>query len=155
MLMCPKPFFNYRIVDEGAVITAFKDKAVVSLKIPERLGGYPVKMIDNFVFDHFPKLQQVTFPENLETIGQLAFRDTALERVTINENIKLVDYYAFDNCSSLQEVTILGKETFFDRMTFPNCINLNSVTMSHEHSLSYFGGYRNLTLTLTGEGEIG
>ena len=62
-----------------------------------------------------PFLKNVTFPENLKSIGDNAFRDTALETLVLPGTIQSVGDYAFYTCKQLENVemeSLSGKCSF-------------------------------------------
>lgn len=60
------------------------------------------------VFQGCSKLSCVTLSTGLSKIPQSAFHDTGLESISIPDGIKIIDYYAFDNCTALESVTFSG-----------------------------------------------
>jgi hypothetical protein len=65
--------FEYLVAEGGeAILTRYVGNAV-ELTIPDKLGGRPVKRIEEYAFANNGKLKVVTLPEGLETIGLRAF----------------------------------------------------------------------------------
>ena len=64
-----------------------------------------LRVIDTLVFHTCSALREVEFPEGLEEIDSCAFRDSGIVRVAIPASTVILWYCAFQNCSSLVEVT--------------------------------------------------
>ena len=57
-----------------------------------------------------PHLKNVTFPENVKSIGKYAFHDTALEALVLPGTIQSVGDYAFYTCKQLENVEMESLE---------------------------------------------
>lgn len=75
------------------------------------------------------RLKNVDFSEGLVTIGESAFRGTAIEQLSLPTTLKAIGISAFENCVNLNRVIIsegvenIGKEAFL------NCLSLKSLTV--------------------------
>lgn len=74
-----------------------------------------------------PFLKNVTFPENLKSIGDNAFRDTALETLALPGTIQSVGDYAFYTCKKLE---IVEMESLSGTCTFGKYVFASS-TVKH------------------------
>jgi len=75
--------------------------------------GKSLKVIHQSTFSGCP-LEEVTFPESLETIKTHAFDYcTALTEININKNISEIEGGAFANCSKLQAFNVAPENTHF------------------------------------------
>lgn len=74
-----------------------------------------------------PFLKNVTFPENLKSIGDNAFRDTALETLVLPGTIQSVGDYAFYTCKKLE---IVEMESLSGTCTFGKYVFASS-TVKH------------------------
>ena len=86
--------------------SAFNDASLTSVWIPAS-----VRAIDDYVFSGQP-LSQVTFqdddahPSQLETIGDRAFANTALEHITLPRSLTMAGLEAFSDMAKLRSVHV-------------------------------------------------
>lgn len=97
---------------------AFDGTSLASAELPSSLVT-----VGEYAFAEIKTLTEVSFGENLEYIGENAFRsDGALERVRFAEDSALtaVDVYAFAFCSKLSDIVLpegllsIGKGAFYE-----------------------------------------
>lgn len=100
--------YEYRIKDEGAVITYIDKNVAGEVTVPTELGGYPVTAIEEWAMDSRHNLTSITIPESVKLIG-----DNALS-----------------SCRNLQSVTILGKDTVIGKRAFEYCKSLTNLSLS-------------------------
>ena len=82
-------------------------------------------------FTEFVRLKQINIPDSVETIGDEAFYNCALETVTIPDSVKSIGSNAFGNCSNLVTVTIPDSVEEIGYGAFNICYVLTDI---------YFGG---------------
>ena len=120
-------------VDENlqATITAYYGNAS-SVSIPETLGGYTVKYIDDSVFEGNTALTSVTIPKKIIGIGDCAFKNCVnLKNVTINaESIKDCSSGSASVYSDYQE------SIFYNAGT-----NTDGMTVTFGNTVKYIPGY--------------
>ena len=75
------------------------------------------------------RLQAVTLPDTIETIGQSAFLGCRSLKSLDLSNITAIGASAFEGCSALESVT-LCKLTEISELCFKNCVALKSVTFN-------------------------
>lgn len=74
-------------------------------------------------------------------IEEGAFKNTAVETVTLGESVKEVGAYAFQNCTSLTSVT-LEECVYVGRGAFEGCENLREITLAlHDDSVIEAGAF--------------
>lgn len=97
----------WKIDESGAIVTGFRS-AARRVKIPETLGGAPVKRIEGVGKKTSPaaaNLCGLWFPDSLETIGEGALaRYSALAFVRFGANLREIQPFAFYSCSELREL---------------------------------------------------
>lgn len=97
----------WKIDDSGASVTGFQS-AARHVKIPETLGGYPVKRIEGVGKKGAPgaaNLRCLWLPDSLEIIGEGAFaRYSALAFVRFGANLREIQPFAFYSCAELREL---------------------------------------------------
>jgi hypothetical protein len=91
---------------DGIKITSYNgnDKIVV---IPEKIDNVPVVEIGGSVFSNNSNIKAVKLPKSAIDIGTAFMNNTNIE-IVIAEGIEILDYGAFNKCSSLHTVK-LGK----------------------------------------------
>ena len=132
-----------------------KDKAPANLKIKDG-----TKYISMWACESNEKLTSLTFPDSLERIDGISFRDCqALTDINFGKNLKSIGNDAFSGCTSLKEIDLpegltkieygvfdscgLEKVTFpstlkhIENQAFANCVNLKSITIPE--SVTYLG----------------
>lgn len=82
-----------------------------STKIKTLVIGNGVTEIGNEAFAYCNKLSDVTFGEKVEKIGNKAFYYTSLKNVVLPASLKTIATNAFDQCSSLNSITVNSQET--------------------------------------------
>lgn len=97
----------WKIDESGAIVTGFQS-AARRVKIPETLGGAPVKRIEGVGKKTSPaaaNLCGLWFPDSLETIGEGALaRFSALAFVRFGANLREIHPFAFYSCAELREL---------------------------------------------------
>lgn len=77
-----------------------------------------------------PALKNVTLPEQLTIIEFNAFEGcTSLETITIPDTVKRICDYAFAGCTSLKEVKFPANLEQIDRLAFKNCTSLEQIQL--------------------------
>lgn len=124
------------VIRDGTVCIAgdvFKEHAITSVQLPDSL-----QKIGNSAFQSCKELKEITFPEGLTTIDDLAFYYcTQLENTVLPENLKFLGNSAFYACDSLTEITVPEGITWMSG-TFANCYSLH--TLNLPNSLTYMSG---------------
>lgn len=72
-------------------------------------------------------LTSITIPSSVISIGVQSFGRCRLDSVTLNNGLKLIDYMAFANCSSLSSITIPSSVEFIGGYAFSGCRNLTKI----------------------------
>lgn len=105
------------------------------------LGNHDVKytlagslpFLKSKVFKDCIDLIQITFDENIRSIGEYAFDGCiGLTRIELPDNIHSIENYAFNNCSSLLVVQLGSRISHIGDYAFNNCValmvtNINSI----------------------------
>jgi len=147
--------YSYAVFSSYSGITGYSGKDT-ALTLPDKLGGYPVKMIceeafagnetiksvvlpksllviDRMAFENCRSLERVTFPEGLQTIGAYAFSRTALTSLSLPSTLYAIGREAFVGIA-ITSLVMPDSLTEADDYAFHACKNLKSVTLSHRLS---------------------
>ena len=127
---------TYRRVDENSdgsfdyvVITDCVEEAT-SIKIPDKIGGVPVKVIEGYAFENCVKLSKLSIPDSVTSIGDAAFiRCSSLKSITIPDGVKEISYTAFSDCKALESVNIPDSVTIIESSAFKNCESIETITI--------------------------
>ena len=76
------------------------------ITVPAQLGGLPVTAVSDFAFMNDKTVYTVTLSEPLDTIGEYAFTNTALEWVTLPLSLTQMGEGAFARSSALAKVNL-------------------------------------------------
>ncbi len=122
-------------------------------------SGSTLTSIPNSCFDNCDNLKSIVFPENLESIGNIAFWGCGFEEITIPDTVTTIGSQAFEECHSLKSIVIPKNVTTIGWQAFYKCYKLTSVTFEENTGLSIEIGTRAFsscnnsgftTLSLTG-----
>lgn len=81
------------------------EESVIQIAIPEVINGKKVTQIGAYAFENFSELKSVEISGEIIVIGKDAFANSALESITIPENVKKISDGAFNSCYNLGSVT--------------------------------------------------
>ncbi len=122
--------FTYSVSDGNATIIGCSTSVSGDLVIPSTLGGYPVTIIDLYVFCDLTSLTSVTIPDSVIKIEESAFENcSSLTSVTIRDCVTSIGANAFKDCISLETVTIGNGVERIDNSAFEECTSLTSITI--------------------------
>ena len=101
--------------------------------------GKNITFIDDAVFFDCKNLSEINLPDSLRRIGQSAFRNCTNLRLQSTNNISIIGAYAFQNCSSIENIEFKNKVDNVGKYAFSNCTSLQSVIF--DDSLDRLGEY--------------
>ena len=119
-----------------------KTPAPYDITIPATLGGHPVtglgessfstEHFDSPLYDiHHTKIQSVTIPENVTSIGRAAFLNcTGLTSLTIKGVATSIGPVAFSTCTSLTSLSLVGSFQTIGEHAFASCNSLTSLSLT-------------------------
>ena len=137
------------------------------ITIPEKLDDHPVTGLgeSSFSTDHFDsplydihhtKIQSVTIPESVTSIGRAAFMNcTGLTSLTIKGVATSIGAVAFSTCTSLTSLSLVGSFQTIGEHAFASCNSLTSLSLTCD--VQKIGDYAFVTcnsltsLSLTGD----
>lgn len=99
--------YYYQVVDGEVTITSFDETnmRITSVTVPETLGGYPVRRIGEKAFSD-TQLKKVTLSEGLLEISVSAFEGGFVEQITLPDSVERIEDCAFYNCWSLTTINM-------------------------------------------------
>jgi hypothetical protein len=101
--------FEYTVTGGAATVTGCTSTCPTTLVIPATLGTYPVTSIGDYAFDN-SLLTRVTIPDSVTSIAYGVFYNNRLTRVTIPNSVTSIGGYAF-RYNRLKRVTIPNSVT--------------------------------------------
>lgn len=114
----------------NVTITKFDEGDETSIQIPETIDGGKVKTIGANVFADCSSLTNITLPQSLTNIENLAFaRCTALQNINIPQDVTNIGVSAFLRCKSLTNITIPSGVTSIKTSAFALCTSLKSIEL--------------------------
>lgn len=138
---------NADVANAETIIIGDNITKIGAKNFDNHLGAYPnirsvvlspsVKEIGLAAFINISTLQEVNL-ENVENIGQNAFKYTGIEKIAFSENTVSIGGNAFESCESLKEVAVKGTVSIGE-YAFNECVQLNSFLC--ESSISMVGGH--------------
>lgn len=121
--------FEYTVYDDYVTIDKYIGEAA-GVKIPEKIEGKPVTVINAYCFIYNSTLTSIIIPNTVTTIGENAISYcSSLTDIVIPNSVTTIEKEAFKACDSLESVTISGSVTSIGDNAFYSCASLKSVTM--------------------------
>ncbi|WP_302776263.1 leucine-rich repeat protein [Porphyromonas uenonis] len=92
--------------------------------------GDNVKLIDKYMFSYCSGLEEVTLPEQIESVGLWGFRGcTSLKTIHFGNKISQISDYAFNGCTSLDNVAFPESMTSIADNSFSECTSLKTLDL--------------------------
>ena len=92
--------------------------------------GDNVKLIDKYMFSYCSGLEEVTLPEQIESVGLWGFRGcTSLKTIHFGKKISQISDYAFNGCTSLDNVAFPESMTSIADNSFSECTSLKTLDL--------------------------
>ena len=82
-------------------------------------------------------MEDIHIPDSVQKIGNYAFADSLMSRITIPNSVTEIGKGAFQNCTSLQNIDIPKSITIISPYTFSGCTNLEEVTFGKNITIGY------------------
>lgn len=144
----PAPPFTYTLTDNEIHIVKGNENLSGDINIPNTIDGYPVTQILAGAFLENTNITSVTIPENIKSIEQYAFMDCKnLAVVNFSEGLNFIGADAFNGCN-IKTLTLPNSIISINNNAFDNCRNLTNVILPNNLErieLELFAGCTNLT----------
>lgn len=120
-------------IKRGTFYNAGADAGIESLTIPSSViricDGYDSLYEEEYGAFHGINAKSIYLPDDMEVIGDYAFKDSSVENITLPSNLRWVGYKAFEGCANLKNIyynttdpadeqwygdKIFDEETYFD-----------------------------------------
>ncbi len=126
----------YFCIIEGSLYSKDATKLIAIPYNEEKIFKVPngVRLIEDYVFEGFEKLEHIIFPNSLQVLGHRAFDGCiSLKKVSFSKSLISIDFRAFDECIELETLEIYSP-------TPP------TITKPLTHSWKFAHDAKNLTL---------
>lgn len=127
--------YTLKQADDGSFyysVTGHADELNAEIVIPADLGGCPVKIIEEKVFEGCTNLSSITISNSVTTIGARAFYGCSnLSTVILGSQLMTIGEYVFGLCTSLSSITIPNSVTTIGKFAFDSCSSLTSITIGN------------------------
>lgn len=152
-LLIADDWFRYQIINGKATVIELINPDADELVIPQKIEGYPVKIIGEYLCQGASKLQRVTLPEGLTEIGAFAFENCdALENITFPTTLTTIRDSAFFACDQLTKVELPENTVTIEDYAFFACDNLTELSLYQTSDLSMIFDLSIVTKVSIGEG---
>ena len=106
------------------------DNILISYKGDDEKVTVPdgVRVVSAFCDNFFAK--EIIFPESVEEIGEFAFINSSVSKITTGESIKKIGRSAFDSCPDLEGISFSESLEEIGNYAFANCTGLTEFTVN-------------------------
>ncbi len=102
---------------------------------------YKVKGTYSKAFSGCTKLNSVTFPNTVDSIGSLSFDYcSSLTSVNIPKGVRTIPYWSFRGCTSLREITIPASVVLIEGAAFEGC-EFDNINIKSQKVFAQTGGH--------------
>ncbi|HBS10858.1 MAG TPA: hypothetical protein DEA28_04015 [Firmicutes bacterium] len=115
--------------EEGYMLYYYlgNDKKIV---IPDSYQNKPVTRIDTAAFSYAKNLEEITFPDSINELGDsLFYGNTTIKEVNIPDSVYEIGSGMFEDCVSLNKVTLPEGMTILPEDTFYGCTSLKEIIL--------------------------
>ena len=103
-------------------------------------SGSSVSTLDRYAFAGCSALRKVHLPDTIQSIGENAFQNcSSLYDVTLSNGIDKIPAYAFDGCSNLKEITLPASVKEIGNAAFQNCSSLYRIVIEFSTASNNLG----------------
>lgn len=116
--------------EEGVQISEIKEEAFSGLKMLRRVElSDNLKIVGKRAFYNNKSLDEVVFPESVETLNEGVFEKSSLKKFCFPSSVKYVPSKCFLDCSSLGFIKLPNNLRSIDLLSFSGCKKLKKVDL--------------------------
>ncbi|MCD8238022.1 MAG: leucine-rich repeat domain-containing protein [Clostridiales bacterium] len=93
-----------------------------------------ITSIGSFAFDGSGTVETITINGSIRSIGNAAFRGSAITSITLPDSLKSIGDYSFQSCNNLTTFNIPVNVSSVESRAFVTCQNLESITVDENNS---------------------
>ena len=98
-----------------------------TIKLPRTFEGLPVTMLGKVVFKENKNIKEIVLPSRMIRLRGHSFKNSTLEKITFNKNLKAIGPGTFKDCQKLKEIKLPEGLLMIEYKAFMNCLNLENV----------------------------
>ena len=103
---------------------------ITDLVLPSQIGKIKVNGIQDFAFAELKNLEIITLNEQLDIIGNSAFRNcTGIKEIRFQESVRKIDKFAFYGLANLEKAILVQGLEEIDAWAFKDCVKLSKLTI--------------------------
>lgn len=131
-VVIPSSVMGYKVT---VIRGFFGCKSLTSISIPNSVSSIEVD-----AFGYCDKLETITLPSSLTTIGKYAFRECrSLKSISIPNSVISIGSYAFYCCENMESATLSNSMTRIENSLFWDCKSLKNI--SGFNNVEYIGSW--------------
>ena len=121
--------YEYTVLTDGTIEIKYYSGADAEVEVPSTIDEKTVTSIGEYAFSN-PNLTKVTLPSTITNIGINAFRQCEkLESINLPEGLLTIGEYAFHGCEKLETADIPSTVTSIGDGAFCLCTSLKSIVI--------------------------
>ena len=111
-------YLVYEIVDGQAIVTDCSEDVFDVIRIPSKLGGYPVTAIADYALANCMNVYEIYIPEGVTTIGNHAFDYSwRLDMISLPSTLTSIGTDVAKNCSYLNTIYFAGTRDQWEQIS--------------------------------------
>ena len=143
-----KDNFVYEVFKSHVTMSKYKgnNKKII---IPDKINNLPVEKIEKEAFLDYKNLKEVELNKSMVRLKLNCFKNSGLEKIIINDNLKVIGSYAFNTCKNLKEVILPEEFLSIEKRAFYKCSSLKKIKIPNSVRIiddEAFKGTNNLTI---------
>lgn len=116
----------YKVFKSHATLCECK-KDVKKIKLPNEIEGLPLEKIGKKAFESCPSLKEIKLNDNMIRLRGNCFKNTKLEKIEFNSNLKAIGPYTFNVCKMLKEIILPNGLLSIEYRAFYKCELLKKI----------------------------
>lgn len=124
----------------NAVIATANDSLALGCKSSTILPS--IKHIGNYAFNDCVGLENLDFPDGIETLGEHSFANISVDTIVLPSSVKSIGYAAFSQCKNLKYVIFPKNLKYIGENAFKGCRNLIGIQLPDSLISIFTGAFR-------------